>query len=56
MPAGSPAGFVAAEAMKFSNERPGCVARWLVSWGLMVAVVGAFAVQMAFIFRVFTGG
>ena len=41
--------------MKFSNERPG-VGALAVSWGLMVAVVGAFAVQMAFIFRVFTGG
>jgi len=48
-------GFVAAEAMKFSNERPGLGAL-LVSWGLLVAVIGAFATQMLFIARVFAGG
>jgi rhomboid protease GluP len=47
-------GFVTAEAMKFSNERPGPGALAL-SWGLAAAVVGAFAIQFVVLVRALVG-
>ena len=48
-------GFVAAEAMRFVNERPGAGAL-AVSWGLAIGVVVAFVLQFVMIARLFMGG
>ncbi len=47
-------GFVAAEAMKFSNERTGPGAL-MVAWGLVLALVLAFGAQAVMITRLFLG-
>ena len=47
-------GFVAAEAMKFSNERPGA-GTLVLAWGLAAAVVAAFAIQFTVLVRALTG-
>jgi rhomboid protease GluP len=48
-------GFVAAEFMKFSNERPG-LPTLVLAWGLAILLAAAFVMQGVMIVRLFLGG